>query len=241
MKTVHEVSMLSGVSIRALQYYDRIGLLRPTARSDAGYRLYGEADLVRLQEILLFRELEFPLKEIREILDRPGYDRRRALEQQIGLLTLKKERLEDLIRHAVALKEKGDTTMDFTAFDKSKIDAYAKEAKARWGDTAAYKEYEKRTAGEGPEARQSAADGLMAIFAEFGKLKERPASDPEVQKKVRELKDYITGHFYTCTDEILAGLGNLYAAGGEFTENIDRAGGEGTAAFVNESIGRYIR
>ncbi|MBR0509059.1 MAG: MerR family transcriptional regulator [Clostridia bacterium] len=241
MKTVHEVSMLSGVSIRALQYYDRIGLLRPTARSDAGYRLYGEADLVRLQEILLFRELEFPLKEIREILDRPGYDRRRALEQQIGLLTLKKERLENLIRHAVALKEKGETTMDFTAFDKSKIDAYAKEAKARWGDTAAYKEYEKRTAGESPEARQSAADGLMAIFAEFGKLKERPASDPEVQKQVRELKDYITGHFYTCTDEILAGLGNLYAAGGEFTENIDRAGGEGTAAFVNESIGRYIR
>ncbi len=239
MKTVHEVSALTGVSIRALQYYDRIGLLRPSARTAAGYRLYGDEDIARLQQILLFRELEFPLKEIREIMGLPGFDTRDALERQITLLTLKKDRLENLIRLAREIKEKGEAVMDFTAFDKSKIDDYAEEAKARWGGTAAYKEYEEKTAGQTEEARQDAAAGLMAIFAGFGKLKEKPASAPEVQTQVEALKSYITAYYYTCTNEILAGLGSLYAAGGEFTESIDRAGGAGTAAFVLNAIVYY--
>ncbi len=239
MKTVHEVSEMTGVSVRALQYYDRIGLLRPSDRTPAGYRLYGDAELARLQQILLLRELEFPLKEIREILDRPDFDRQTALEQQIRLLTLKKERLERLIRLARETKEKGDAAMDFDAFDHSRIDAYAEEAKARWGDTAAYKEYEQRTAGQSKEAMQSAGEGLMAVLARFGDMKEKPAAAPEVQAQVKALQDYITAHFYTCTKEILAGLGKLYAAGGAFTDNIDRAGGPGTAAFAAEAIARY--
>ena len=126
--------------------------------------------------------------------------------------------------------------MDFSAFDTSKIDAYAKEAKARWGATDAYKEFEEKTAGQSREDRQSAADGLMAVLSVFGNLKDKPASAPEAQAQVEALQQYITAHFYTCTDEILAGLGRLYAAGGEFTENIDRAGGAGTAAFAAEAI-----
>ena len=239
MKTVHEVSGMTGVSIRALQYYDRIGLLRPSDRTPAGYRLYGDAELARLQQILLLRELEFPLKEIREILDRPDFDRQTALEQQIALLTLKKERLERLIRLAGEMKEKGDAAMDFDAFDRSRIDAYAEEARARWGDTAAYKEYEQRTAGQSGEALRSAGDGLMAVLAGFGTMKEKPASSPEAQAQVEALQAYITAHFYTCTDEILAGLGRLYGAGGEMTDNIDRAGGPGTAAFAAEAIAYF--
>ena len=239
MKTVHEVSEATGVSVRALQYYDRIGLLRPSDRTPAGYRLYGDTELARLQQILLFRELEFPLKEIREILDRPDFDRQTALEQQIALLTLKKERLERLIRLARETKEKGDTAMDFNAFDHSEIDAFAEEARARWGDTAAYKEYEQKTAGQSAEELRSAGDGLMAVLAGFGPLKEKPASCPEAQTQVKALQNYITAHFYTCTDAILAGLGQLYAAGGDFTDNIDRAGGPGTAAFVGEAIRVY--
>ena len=91
MKTVHEVSELSGVSIRTLQYYDRIGLLSPTDRTGAGYRLYDDAALEKLQQILLFRELQFPLKDIMEIVNRPDFDRSKALEQQIELLNLKNE------------------------------------------------------------------------------------------------------------------------------------------------------
>ena len=113
MKTVHEVSGLAGVSIRTLQYYDRIGLLRPAERTESGYRLYDDTDLEKLQQILLFRELEFPLKAIKRIMDNPDFDRSRALEQQIALLTLKKEHLENLIELARGIKETGENEHAF--------------------------------------------------------------------------------------------------------------------------------
>ena len=93
MMTVNEVSKLTGVSIRTLQYYDTIGLLKPIEYTESGYRLYDDTSLERLQQILLFKELEFPLKEIKKIIDAPNFDRNKALEQQIELLTMKKEHL----------------------------------------------------------------------------------------------------------------------------------------------------
>lgn len=138
MMTVHEVSSLSGVSIRALHHYDRIGLLPAAEVSEAGYRLYDEAALERLQQILLFKELEFPLREIREILDSPDFDRSKALEQQIHLLELRKEHLENLIDLARGIKTIGVKKMNFEAFDTKKIDEYAAQAKASWGTTEAY-------------------------------------------------------------------------------------------------------
>lgn len=113
MMTVNEVSKLTGVSIRTLQYYDKIGLLKPTGYTESGYRLYDEAALEKLQLILLFRELEFPLKQIKEILSRSDFDRNRALEQQITLLTMKKEHLENLIGFARGIQLTGVKTMDF--------------------------------------------------------------------------------------------------------------------------------
>ena len=172
MMTVNEVSKLTGVSIRALQYYDRIGLLKPTGYTESGYRLYDDTALDRLQQILLFRELEFPLKEIREILSRPDFDRQKALEQQITLLTMKKERLENLIRFARAIQSEGDRTMDFAAFNTEQIDAYARQAKERWGKTAAYQEFENKAAGRSREEEQNIAKEFMQIFAELGGLKD---------------------------------------------------------------------
>ena len=107
MMTVKEVSKLTGVSIRTLQYYDKIGLLKPAEYTESGYRLYDDTALEMLQQILLFKELEFPLKEIREIISRPDFDRNKALEQQIALLTMKKEHLENLIRFARGIKFTG--------------------------------------------------------------------------------------------------------------------------------------
>ena len=135
MMTVNEVSKLTGVSIRTLQYYDKIGLLHPSGHTQAGYRLYDDTALEKLQQILLFRELEFPLKDIKAIMNNPNFDRKKALEQQIALLTLKKEHLENLIDLAREIKEIGVNKMDFTAFDTSKIDEYAAQAKASWGNT----------------------------------------------------------------------------------------------------------
>lgn len=94
MKTVNEVSKIAGISIRTLQYYDKIGLLKPTSYSEAGYRLYSDDDLKMLQSILLYRELEFPLKEIKELINSKNFNKSLALEQQINLLLLKKEHLE---------------------------------------------------------------------------------------------------------------------------------------------------
>ncbi len=251
--TVKQVSELSGVSIRTLQYYDNIGLLTPSERTEAGYRLYEEEQLATLQEILLFRELEFPLKEIKAILESPAHDREKALRQQVELLTLKKERLEGLIRLADDLRHERKTTMDFTAFDKTKLEEYAKRAREEYSGTDAYKEYEVKSAGRTAETEAVLGEGLMAIFARFGKLLAEgtsgaseggtpadPAS-PAAQALVRELQDYITEHFYTCTPEILAGLGKMYAADGEFRENIDRCGGDGTAVFVSKAIDHFTQ
>lgn len=147
MMTVHEVSKISGVSIRALHHYDKIGLLPATEVNSAGYRLYDDTALERLQHILLFRELEFSLKEIKDILDSPDFDRDKALEQQIHLLELRKEHIENLIDLARGIKMIGVKDMSFEAFDTRKIDEYAEQAKESWGKTDAYKEYEQKAAG----------------------------------------------------------------------------------------------
>ncbi len=145
MRTVHEVSKLTGVSIRTLHHYDAIGLLHPSTVTEAGYRLYDDTALERLQHILLFRELEFPLKDIKEILDSSNFERNKALEQQIQLLMLKKEHIENLITFARGIQGIGVKNMDFSAFDAKKIDEYTAQAKATWGKTDAYKEYEEKT------------------------------------------------------------------------------------------------
>ena len=233
--TVHEVSALTGVSIRTLQYYDRIGLLKPAAYSPAGYRLYDEAALETLQQILLFRELEFPLREIRDILSDPAFDRDAALEKQIQLLTLKKERTEQLIALARAQK-KGETAMDFSAFDKT---AYEKEARARWGETEAYREYEAKTAGRSEAQEDAVTAAFLQLFRELGALRGEDPAAPAVQSQIGAIRDFITAHYYTCTNEILRSLGVMYATDDAFRQRIDAAGGKGTAAFAAQAIEAY--
>lgn len=236
MMTVHEVSKIAGVSIRTLQYYDKIGLLHPAGYSDSGYRLYDDTDLKRLQQIMLFRELEFPLKDIRKIVEDPHFDQGKALRQQIELLELKKEHLEDLIELARNLQKKGEDFMDFKAFDTSKIEEFAREAKKSWGDTPEYKEYEKKNGKKTVEETKAMADKMMEIIAEFGPMKDTDPSSDEAQAQVVKLQSYISDNYYKCSDEILAGLGQMYVAGGEFTDNIDAAGGKGTAEFISKAI-----
>ncbi len=240
MMTVHEVSRLTGVSIRTLQYYDRIGLLPPAEYTEAGYRLYDDTALETLQQILLFRELEFPLKEIRQIIQSPAFDRRKALEQQVELLELKKERLDRLIALARGIQTTGvKQNMDFSAFDTKKLDEYAARAKEAWGDTPAYKEFEQKAKGRTDTENAELNRQMMAIFADFGAIRDTDPAGEAAQALVRRLQDFITAHYYNCTELILSGLGQMYAAGGEMTENIDRAGGIGTAEFSAKAIAVY--
>lgn len=234
--TVHEVSELTGVSIRTLQYYDTIGLLKPSDYTESGYRLYDDTALERLQQILLFKELEFPLKEIKQIIDAPNFDRAKALEQQIELLTMKKEHLENLIHFALGIKWLGVKKMDFTVFDTRKLDEYAERAKQQWGKSEQYKEFEEKAKDWTKEDELHMANDFMKVFEEFGAMKHLNPATEQVQAQVKKLQDYITEHFYKCTNEILLSLGKMYSGGGEFTENIDKAGGEGTAEFTAKAI-----
>ena len=240
MKTVKEVSRMTGLSIRALHHYDAIGLLRPSSTTAAGYRLYDDAALERLQMILLFRELEFPLDQIRQMLDSPGFDRRRALQQQLELLQLKRERLDAPIDLTRGLQSIGGNNMEFSAFDKRKLEAYAEQARREWGDTQPYREYEERRA-QMSEAQATGVDAaFMAQFAALGRLKTLPPEDAAVQRQVELLRGYISANYYTCTLDVFECLGGLYASGA-FTDSIDAAGGEGTAAFAAQAIEAYCR
>ena len=237
LMNIGEVSALTHVSIRTLRHYDKIGLLRPTQITEAGYRQYDDAALQRLHTILLFRELEFSLTDIQRIIDAPDFDPTDALDQQITLLTMRREHIDNLILLARGLKVKGLKHMDFSAFDTRKIDDYAAQAKAAWGKTDAWKEYESR--GKSAEDDKQSGEKLMALFAEFGKRRHIDPACDEAQAMVKQLQDFITANFYTCTTPILRGLADMYDGGGDFTRNIDQAGGEGTAAFVAAAIRIY--
>ncbi|MGM9653262.1 MAG: MerR family transcriptional regulator [Eubacteriales bacterium] len=239
MKTVHEVSRISGVSVRTLHYYDEIGLLAPSAVTSAGYRLYDDAALERLQSILLFRELRFSLREIGAILDHPDFDRRAALEQQIRLLQLQEEHIRGLIRLARETLQTGVNTMDFSAFDKSRLEEYAAEAKRAWGNTEAYGEYMKKTEKKTQKETEREAEEMTELFAALGAMRELPPDAPEVQAAVKKLQQYITAHYYRCTPQILFSLGQMYVSDDRFRENIDRAGGSGTAEFTARAIEIY--
>lgn len=240
MRTVKEVSNLTGVSIRALHHYDAIGLLRPTQITESGYRLYDDKALEKLQMILLFRELEFPLKAIKKILDNPAFDRAKALEQQVRLLTMQKEHIENLIDLAREIQKKGvKGRLDFKTFDKSEMAEYARQAKAAWGNTEAYHEFEEKAKFRAPEEEQNLGEEMMQIFRELGALRMKGPEHREVQAQVQKLRDFITAYFYECTPAILNSLGKMYGSGGEFTVNIDKAGGEGTGKFAEKAIEVY--
>lgn len=241
MKTVKEVSEITGVSVRTLHHYDAIGLLKPTRVTEAGYRLYDDTALRRLQTILLFRELQFPLKEIKRILDSPGFDPMEALKQQLHLLELQRRHLDNLISHARRIQTTGVFSMDFSTFDTSEIDNYAAQAKAKWGKTEAWREFEQKAAGQSPEQTQSIGDALMDIFAEFGTIRSLSPAADQAQALVARLQGFITEHYYTCTKQILQNLGQMYIAGDSMTDNIDRAGGEGTAQFAHDAIDIYCK
>lgn len=241
MMTVKEVSDLTGVSIRTLHYYDQLGLLPAAGHTDSGYRLYDDAALERLQQILLFRELEFPLKDIQRILTNSAFDRRKALAQQIELLTLKKQHLESLLSLAQKTLTTGGTYMDFTAFDTQKIQEYTRQAKQQWGATSAYKEFEQKTAHQTAQEAANMGSRLMEILAVFGGMQHKSPAAPAVQTQVKALQAFITEHYYTCTKEIFAQLGQMYGAGGAFTENINAVGGPGTAEFAAKAIEVYCQ
>ena len=235
---IKEFARFTGVSVRTLHYYDEIGLLKPAQVDKAtGYRYYDEHSLLRMQEILFYRELDFPLKRIEEILSSPHYDKSKALQAQKEMLILKKERLERLIS-AIDGATKGENVMK--AFDNTEFEKYKAEAQEKWGSTDAYREHQEKTKGYSKDKWNSMAadmDAIMGRFAAVLKNGDTPDS-AAAQDLVKALQSHITENYYTCTKEILFGLGQMYVADERFKNNIDKHG-DGTAAFICEAIAVY--
>ena len=190
---------------------------------------------------MLFKELEFPLKEIKKIIDSSDFDKNKALNQQIELLILKKERIENLIKFAEGLKNIGVDNMNFEVFDTKKIDEFTKKAKESWGETKEFKEFEQKTANYTQDKKKALNIEMMNLFVEFGKMLDRNPDELIVQEQVKKLQDFITDSYYKCTKQILSSLGQMYVENNEMKSNIDNAGGEGTAEFVSSAIAIYCK
>lgn len=239
---IHEVAQLTGVTVRTLQYYDKIGLLQPEKRLDSGYRIYKEEDILKLQQIMFFKELDFPLEEIKLIMENPNYNRAEAIKKQHEMLRLKRDRLNQLL--CVLEKEMGGNhNMSFKEFNEDEIlkqrEQYKEEVQQRYGKTKAYQEFsEKKYDNDQWKKMSEESDEIMRQFA-VSKNMNLSASDESVQNLVEQWRTYITNHYYTCTKEILSGLGQMYVGDERFTKNIDQHG-EGTAQFMADAIAVYV-
>lgn len=239
MRTVKEVSELTGVSIRTLHHYDEIGLLKPTSVTEAGYRLYDDAALERLHTILLFRELEFPLRQIKEMMNSPSFDPTLALEQQIKLLQKQYTHIGRLIALACEIQKRGKAAMGFEAFDKSEIEQYKQEARERWGGTEAYQEYVMKQMRLTPDESRRQGEEVIDFLKEIGQMRHLPVDSADVQQKIKELQQLFTRNFYNCTNQILSALGEMYVDNNRFRQNIDKECGEGAAEFLRDAIRVY--
>jgi len=243
MLKINEAANLTGVTVRTLHYYDEIGLLKPSEITDAGYRLYDDAALAVLQQILFFRELDFPLGEIREIISSPAFDRTKALENHRELLSKKRERLDNLI-NLVDNIIRGEDSMSFKEFDLTEIEKtkkeFADEVRERWGNTASYIESERKAKDYGAVQWQQIFDEGGRILKAFAVNTDKAPESEEVQKLVGQWQAFITEKYYKCTNEILACLGQMYVGDERFTKNIDQYGA-GTAKFLARAIEIYCK
>lgn len=238
---IKEFSLLTEVSVRTLHYYDEIGLLKPDeVDRENGYRYYGERAFEKMLEILFLRELGFSLKSIKEILSSPTYNKKEAFRKQKELLNLKKAKIEKMIS-VLEEAEKGELkimTID-NSYEKTRKQ-YEAEVKEKWGNTDAYKESQQKTAIYSKGKWNDVFSGLDEVIAEFAKVKAEGRTAEESIFLAEKLQQYITDNFYTCTKEILTGLGEMYVLDERFKENIDKHD-EGTAEFMREVIRIYCR
>jgi DNA-binding transcriptional MerR regulator len=240
MKTIGEVAELAGVSVRTLHHYDSVGVLSPGMRSEAGYRLYSYSDLERLQEVLVWRALGFPLAEIKALLDDPAYDRHSALARHRELVSVELERLGGVaqaIDAALAAHQNGTAMKEESMFEGFDGSVYEDEVRERWGHTQAYRESARRTSGYGDHEWRSIKaesegvnDAFVALLA--------AGADPscaEARAVAERHRQHLSRWFYDCSPEMHRGLAEMYVADPRFTKIYeDRA--TGLAAFVHDAI-----
>lgn len=240
--TVKKVADMAGISVRTLHFYDEIGLLQPAFSKANGYRYYTEIELIKLQQILFFRELEFGLEQIKEMMASPEFDSDKALEEQRDLLRIKRDRLDSLLNtldETIESRKGGDDMSDnqrLSNFSKIQMEEYKEEAKKRWGNTEAWKQSQERTknftkadydrlAKEGHKWTQKLADMRDKGFT---------LDSPEIQKMIAQHYNALRT-FYEPNLEMYKGLGQMYVDDKRFAAYYDKHG-EGLAIFMRDAM-----
>jgi MerR family transcriptional regulator, thiopeptide resistance regulator len=240
MHTVGELASSAGVSVRALHHYDEIGLLAPSGRSDAGYRLYSYADLERLQEILVWRQLGFALEDIRALLDDAAHDREVALLRQRELVEAELERLGASARAldaALAAHRQGEEMTPTSMFEDFDGTQYEQEARERWGHTDAYRESARRIAGYGEREWTQIRAEADAVVADFARLLAagEPADGEAVRAAAERHRQHMTRWFYAVSPPMHRNLAEMYIADERFAASYERVA-PGLARYVHDAV-----
>lgn len=244
--TVNKLAKLAGISIRALHYYDEIGLLKPSFIKENGYRIYEDKELLILQQILFFRELEFPLQEIKKIINSPDFNRNEALKEQKKLLELKKKRINKLINSIVKTIEieyrmKGGEIMNtddlFLSFGDDELVKYQKEAKLRWGNTDAYKQSMNRVKNWTKKDYERIKKEGETFTKKLAVAMDMDIDNPEVQKLIQKHHQGVE-YFYECPLEMYRNLGEMYVSDPRFAEYYNKFR-PGLAIWLRDAINYY--
>ena len=237
---VSEVAKIAHVSVRTLHHYDAVGIFVPSERNEAGYRLYTDADLTRLQQILFYRELGFTLEEIGELMSNPRRDRRDALRAQRELILEQQRRLAAILRQIDRTLE-GETMMAneemFEVFGTFKPKDYEEEAEERWGATEAYRESARRTKKYTKEDWKRYASENDAVQKQIASLMDQGVKprDPRAMDLAEQHRLLIDKWFYPCSHAMHAGLGDMYVNDPRFTSTLDKVHA-GLAQYLCDAI-----
>jgi DNA-binding transcriptional MerR regulator len=240
---VGEVAALAGVTVRTLHHYDRIGLLSPSGRTAAGYRQYSATDLDRLHQVLLYRELGFPLEEVATLLDDPSADPEAHLRRQHALLRDRLERTSAMVAAVEMEMEARAMGISLTPEERFEVFGdhdpaqYEAEVEERWGETDAYAQSKRKTAtyskedwlrikAEGEDVERRFAEALQAGV---------PADSPQAMDIAEEHRQQITRNFYDCPPEMHAGLGRMYVEDERFTAHYEQRA-PGLAQYVSTAV-----
>lgn len=245
--TIKKVADLAGITVRTLQYYDKFGLLNPTINSSNKYRLYGEEDVMRLQQILFFRELEFSLKQIKKMMNSPAFDSHKVLVEQRELLRIKRERLDEILNtidSVIDSKRRGEDMSDdqlLGSFSKQQIEEFKNEARRRWGDTDLWRQSQERTSGMTVKEFKDIAMEIegwtqeLAMLRDTGNLHDSIAIQQMIAKHYESLKT-----FYEPNLEMYSGLAHMYVDDHRFMSFYERFG-DGLAIFLRDAMLVFIK
>lgn len=241
--SVQALAKLANTSVRTLHYYDEIGLLSPSRTLKNGYRQYEEPELLKLQQILFFRELDFPLADVKRILNSPYFDMAAALQDHRKLIELKKKRLTQLLHtidETIKKLKSENTMLDeelYDSFKDEEMKEYAEEAKQRWGNTDAYKQSQAKVSKMTKAQMQKLKDDGVKHMQALAAAMDLPIESPEVQALIKQSHDGVN-FFYECSTEMFRNLGKMYVTDPRFTANYDKYR-PGLAVFVRDAINYY--